>query len=116
MLLRSAGRRSLAGQIAEDMRLARLAARLLREDTRFEVDEPVLSIVTFRHRTQNGETEARRSGRDTDLMEAILADGHLMLSTTVLDGRNTLRLVVMNHRTTETEIRKSVQRILFLAR
>jgi len=116
MLLRSAGRRSLAGQIAEDLRLARLAADLLREDPRFEVDVPVLSIVTFRHRLQDGETEARRSDRDTDLMEAILADGRLMLSTTVLDGRNTLRLVVMNHRTTETEIRNSVQRILFLAK
>jgi len=115
MLLRSAGRRELSAQIAEDMRLAGLAASLLSQDTRFEVDKPVLSIVTFRHRARGGESEARRSARDSELMEAILADGRLMLSTTLLDGQNTLRMAVMNHRTTEIEIRDSVQRILALA-
>lgn len=115
MLLRSAGRDELARQIQEDMRLARLAAGLLRSDNRLEVDVPTLSVVTFRHRTGEGESEADRSARDTALMEATLADGQLMLSTTFLDGRNTLRLVVMNHRTTERDIRISVDRIRELA-
>ena len=111
MLLRSAGREELAVQIQEDLRLARLAARLLRDDNRLEVDQPTLSVVTFRHRGRDGESEADRSARDTALMEATLADGQLMLSTTFLGGRNTLRLVVMNHRTTERDIRISVSRI-----
>jgi aromatic-L-amino-acid decarboxylase len=111
MLLRSAGREELAAQIQEDMRLARLAASLLCRDNRLEVDEPTLSVVTFRHQSREGESEAVRSARDTALMEATLADGQLMLSTTFLDGRNTLRFVVMNHRTTERDIRISVGRI-----
>jgi aromatic-L-amino-acid/L-tryptophan decarboxylase len=115
MLLRSAGREELASQIQEDLRLARLAARLLRDDNRLEVDEPTLSVVTFRHRSRDGESEEERSARDTALMEATLADGQLMLSTTFLDGRNTLRLVVMNHRTTEQDIQISVGRIRELA-
>ena len=115
MLLRSAGREELAAQIQEDLRLARLAASLLRDDNRLEVDEPTLSVVTFRHRNRDGESEEERSARDTALMEATLADGQLMLSTTFLDGRNTLRLVVMNHRTTEQDMRISVSRIRELA-
>ena len=98
----------LARQIGEDMRLARLAARLLGEDSRLEVDVPDLSVVTFRHRLRQTEEEPQRAARDTALMEATLASGELMLSTTTLQGRSSLRLVVMNHRTNESEIRRSV--------
>jgi glutamate/tyrosine decarboxylase-like PLP-dependent enzyme len=111
MVIRSVGRDMLAAQIGDDMRLARLAAKLLTEDTRLEVHEPVLSVVAFRHRPRPGESESKRAGRDTALMEATLASGELMLSTTILDEQNTLRLVVMNHRTTETDVRQSVKRI-----
>jgi len=38
-----------------------------------------------------------------------------MLSTTTLDRRTTLRLVVMNHRTSEADIRHSVAQIRRLA-
>ena len=108
MVIRSVGREMLARQIGEDMRLARLAARLLGEDSRLEVDVPDLSVVTFRHRLREAEEEVQRAARDTALMEATLASGELMLSTTTLQGRSSLRLVVMNHRTNESEIRRSV--------
>ena len=108
MVIRSVGREMLARQIGEDMRLAHLAARLLGEDSRLEVDVPDLSVVTFRHRLREAEEEAQRAARDTALMEATLASGELMLSTTTLQGRSSLRLVVMNHRTSESEIRRSV--------
>ena len=44
-------------------------------------------------------------------MEETLASGELMLSTTLVNGQSTVRLVVMNHRTTELDIRRSVSRI-----
>ena len=109
MVIRSIGRDGLAKQIGADMRLARLAAQLLAADSRLEVHTPVLSIVTFRHRLRSGESESQRASRDMALMETTLASGELMLSTTRLDGKMTLRLAVMNHRTTESEIRRSVQ-------
>lgn len=109
MVIRSIGRVGLAYQIREDLRLARLAADLLKEDARLEVHDPALSIVTFRHQARPGESEADRAGRDTALMESTLDAGELMLSTTVLGGRNTLRLAVMNHRTTEADVRRSVR-------
>lgn len=111
MVIRSVGREALANQIREDMRLARLAAKLLSEDARLEVHKPVLSVVTFRHRQRAGESETERAARDTELMETTLDDGELMLSTTFLGEQNTLRFVVMNHRTTEADVRRSVNRI-----
>jgi len=115
MVLRSHGREALAHQIDEDIRLAQLAATLLGENDRFEVLEPSLSIVAFRHRPREGELETSRAARDTALIEATLADGEIMISSTLLGGVSTLRLVVMNHRTTEDEVRRSVSRIRHLA-
>ena len=108
MVIHSHGREALVHQIVEDIRLARLAASLLHEKDQFEVQKPELSVVAFRHRLHDGELEADRALRDTAPFEATLADGELLLSSTVLGGINTLRLVVLNHRTTETDIHRSV--------
>ena len=115
MVIRSSGRDALAHQITEDIRLAQLAADLLRECDRFDVIEPELSVVAFRHRRRADEPEANRAARDSALIEATLADGELMLSSTLLGGMSALRLVVMNHRTTEADIHRSVARIRQLA-
>jgi hypothetical protein len=48
-------------------------------------------------------------------MDATLRDGTLMLSTTAIRGRTALRLVVMNHRTSEADVRHSVAKIRELA-
>lgn len=111
MVIRSAGVNGLRHQIEEDIRLAQVAAELLRKDERLEVLPPGLSIVPFRHRGLNSESEVQRAARDTGLMEATLADGELMLSTTSLAGISTLRFVVMNHRTTEADVQRSVKKI-----
>jgi hypothetical protein len=44
-------------------------------------------------------------------METTLASGEVMISGTDLRGRSALRLVVLNHRTTEDEVRRSVAAI-----
>jgi len=111
MVIRAFGRDQLAHQIGEDMRLARLAADLLSEDERLEVIPPELSVVAFRHRSRTDESETDRAARDARLLEAIMKSGDVMLSSTTVGGLNTLRLVVMNHRTTEADIRYTVSRI-----
>jgi glutamate/tyrosine decarboxylase-like PLP-dependent enzyme len=116
MVVRSAGRRELARQVEADLRLARLAADLLAEDPRLEiVVPPELSVAAFRHAARPGEAENDRAARDLRLMDATLRDGTLMLSTTRIRGRSALRMVVMNHRTTEEHVRRSVARIRELA-
>ncbi|MGQ0720972.1 MAG: pyridoxal phosphate-dependent decarboxylase family protein [Candidatus Eiseniibacteriota bacterium] len=112
MVVRAHGRIELARQIEADLALAKLAARLIEEDPRFElVTRPELSIVAFRTRGRPGEDEDARARRDLRLMDATLRDGTLMLSTTTIRGRTALRLVVMNHRTAEADVRHSVAKI-----
>jgi glutamate/tyrosine decarboxylase-like PLP-dependent enzyme len=116
MVIRSAGRRELARQVDADLELAGLAADLLAAEPAFEiVTPPELSVVTFRCRTAPGETEAERAERDRRLVEAALHDGTLLVSSTLLGGRSALRLVVMNHRTTEDDVRRSVAKLRELA-
>jgi aromatic-L-amino-acid decarboxylase len=110
MLLRSAGADAIRDQIEEDLRLARVAAKAIASDARFElVLEPELSVVAFRLRARPGESEEARAARDADLMERSLASGEVMFSTTRLRGRSALRLVVQNHRTTEDDVRRAVR-------
>ena len=115
MLIRCSGVNKLQHQIREDIRLAELAASLLAQDERFEVEPVRLSVVVFRHRRKEEESVADQTARDDALMNATLADGELMLSSTTARHRNCLRLVVMNHRTTELDIERSVNRIRELA-
>lgn len=115
MVLRSVGKDELKEQIRADIRLANYAGELLAEDQRFEVEPVRLSVAVFRHKLLPGESESERASRDTELIERILEDGELMLSSTTLGGKSTLRLVVMNHRTSVDEVRRSVSRIRHLA-
>ncbi len=116
MLLRTVGLDALAEQVEWDLRLARLAERLLSEVPALEIVCPAeLSVVTFRSRARPGEAEAARAARDTAIMERTLASGELMISGTDLAGRSALRLVVLNHRTTEVEVRRSVAAIARVA-
>lgn len=104
--LRSAGIDKIQEEIAEDLRLAQLASRLLIENRHLElVAATVLSVVTFRFKQDTGSIRAQR------LMESTLEAGTTMLSTTELDGLIALRFVVMNHRSSEVEIRRSVREI-----
>ena len=70
------------------------------------VAEPQLSVVCFA--VEGGEAAGQK------LMHDILEDGFLMLSTSRVRGEYVLRFCVLNHRTTEQDIRDSVDRILLL--
>lgn len=115
-LLRTVGVERIRRQMEHDLALARLAEDLLAASRHFEIVCPTeLSIVTFRHRILPGESEEDRGRRDDTLMEATLSDGEIMISSTILGGRNALRLVVQNHRTDEQEVRRSVAALERLA-
>jgi glutamate/tyrosine decarboxylase-like PLP-dependent enzyme len=106
-LLRTVGTDAIAACIREDIRLCRLARDLLAEDRRVQiVTEPSLAVFSF----CIGGGEAR----NRDLLERILADGFLMLSSSRVASEFVLRFCVVNHRTTELDIRQSVARVLEL--
>ncbi|HEX6306673.1 MAG TPA: hypothetical protein VFZ69_00730, partial [Longimicrobiales bacterium] len=60
--------------------------------------EPDLSIVTFRRIPQGADPNAVNRFNQR-LIEAVRHDGRVFLSSTMLDGRFTLRLAVLAHRT-----------------
>ncbi|MEM1248344.1 MAG: aminotransferase class V-fold PLP-dependent enzyme [Acidobacteriota bacterium] len=104
LLIRSCGMERLRQEILEDVRLARLAEELLASVPQFEIVEPAqLSVVAFRF------TGHRSSEKAQELMDATLREGEIMVSTTELRGETVVRFVVMNHRTTEEQVRRSVE-------
>ena len=74
--------------LEEKLLLARYFHEKLSELPRFEVGPfPDLSVVTFRYLPESGDTDAFNE----KLIRAIHIDGRIFISSTVLDGRFTLR-------------------------
>ncbi len=104
LLLRAVGVDAIAAAIGDDVRRCRLARDLIAQDPRLAiVTEPSLSVFSFAVRA--GEAASK------DLLERVLADGFLMLSSSVVRGRYALRFCVLNHRTTDDDVRAAVARI-----
>ncbi|MEM7205999.1 MAG: pyridoxal-dependent decarboxylase [Planctomycetota bacterium] len=105
LTLRAIGIEALASAVREDLRLCRLARDLIAADPRFEiVTEPSLSVFTFAVRDGDATTRA--------LLERLLADGFVMLSSSRIHDRDVLRFCVANHRTSEDDIRAACAHIL----
>lgn len=82
--------------LQEKLLLARYFHRQLSALPGWELGpEPELSVVTYRYRPAGGDADAA----NRRLLQAIHADGRVFVSSTLLDGRFTLRLAVMNFRT-----------------
>lgn len=82
--------------LAEKIWLARYFHQKISGMERFEVgSEPDLSIVTYRYLPKNGEENAFNKR----LLEAVLEEGKVFISSTMIAGKFTLRLAVLNFRT-----------------
>jgi glutamate/tyrosine decarboxylase-like PLP-dependent enzyme len=81
--------------LEEKLLLARYFHRRISEMPGFEVGPPPdLSVVTFRYRPAHGDSDLFNK----KLVEAIHRDGRVFLSSTILDGRFTLRCAVVSFR------------------
>ena len=86
----------------EKLVLARRAWEALKDDDRFEIlDEPQLSIVAFRLRGVGDEG-------NTELLRRVNGRRRVFLSSTVLDGRVTLRICVLSFRTHQGRVEEAV--------
>ena len=89
--------------------LAELAEREVRRDDRFEVTSPAcLGIVTFRYVGNGSEAHARLDEINGAIPREIMATGEAVVTSTVLDGRMVLRMCVINPRTSEHDIHRTV--------
>ncbi len=110
--LKLAGVAPFRAMLEEKIQLARYFYETIRSIDGIEVGPaPELSVVTFRAVPKSGDADAfnRR------LIEKIQNDGRVFLSSTILDGRFTLRLAVLSFRTHLETIEKTVEMLRQLA-
>jgi aromatic-L-amino-acid decarboxylase len=109
--LRVFGLDAFRAAIARGIALAELAETLLRERPGWEVVTPAqLAIVCFR-RTAPGLDAAQLDALNDRMVAATVADGFTAPSTTVLGGRTVARLCTLNPRTTDADIRATIERL-----
>jgi aromatic-L-amino-acid decarboxylase len=88
--------------IERNLEEAALLASLLRSDPRFEVlIDPPLSVVCFRRRYDKGNEDALNRA----LADALARDGRILVAPATADGHTWLRACMVNHRTTDEDVR-----------
>jgi glutamate/tyrosine decarboxylase-like PLP-dependent enzyme len=98
------GRRAYAERVRRDMELARFLADEIGRRPGFELlDEPTLSIVNFRCRPQ-GVAEVDLDALNQRVVNRLVGGGGFMLAPTVLRGRVSLRVCIVNFRTREEDL------------
>jgi aromatic-L-amino-acid decarboxylase len=105
MGLQRHGRQGYAAAIEHDVALARFLAEEIRDRDEFELlAEPVLSIVNFRLRPR-GCPESRLDRLNRQVVNRLVAKGDFFLAPTLLRGRTSLRVAIVNFRTREEDLR-----------
>jgi aromatic-L-amino-acid decarboxylase len=94
----------------EKLDLARFAYDDLLADPHLELPwEPDLSTVTFRLAGSAGAGDGDGDQRNHDLLARINATRRVHLSSTQIDGRHTLRLCIISHRTHLDRVQEALQ-------
>ena len=90
------GLKPFRAALSEKIWLARYFHQALDRLEGFETGPyPDLSIVTFRYRPDSGDANAL----NRQLLQTVHADGRVFITSTMIDGKFTLRLAVLNFRT-----------------
>jgi aromatic-L-amino-acid decarboxylase len=110
--LRYHGLNVFAESISEDLRLAQVLANCVDADLRLERLAPVaLSAVCFRYIDAAGDlNELNRT-----ILDRVVRRGRVYLSNATLNGNFTLRACVVNHRSTEEDVRSMISEVLAAA-
>ncbi len=85
--------------------LTLLAQRYVEESETLELMVPAtLGVFCFRRRAEGIDDDAAIEALNGRLVAQLMESGRGMVSTTVLDGRSTVRFCVLNHSTTEDDV------------
>ncbi|MEM3018312.1 MAG: aminotransferase class V-fold PLP-dependent enzyme [Candidatus Bathyarchaeia archaeon] len=111
MSMRTFGLRAFREAVSRGMALAEQAEKMIRELPDWRIVTPAqLGILTFRYDSSSLSSRELETANQR-IVSQMLRDGFAMLSSTVLKGRTALRMCTINPRTTEDDIRKTVQRL-----
>ena len=112
MSLRYFGLRAFQQSIAEDLNLAQVLASAVDGEPKLERLAPVaLSAVCFRFKNANGDLDALNGA----ILKRITQRGRVYLSNALIHGQFALRACIVNHRTTEDDVRAVVSEVLAAA-
>ncbi len=111
MALQQVGARGYRQMIADDMRIARRLADVVRSEPAFELLTSSLSIVTFRyvppelrHRTREKPVEHYLNTLNQALLDASQKQGAVFVSNAVVRGMYLLRACVVNFHTSMADV------------
>jgi aromatic-L-amino-acid decarboxylase len=94
----------------EKLDLARVAYDELRGEERLDLPwDPELSIVALRLAPLTGAGAEEEDDRNRALLERINASKRVFLSSTMVDGRFTLRIAILSHRTHHDRIDEAIE-------
>ena len=111
MSLKVFGLEAFRRGIARGISLAELAEEALRTLPYWEIVTPgQLGVLTFRY-VPTGWSAEEVDTLNLGLVQEMIEDGFAMVSSTVLRGRTVLRICTNNPRTTEVDIRETIQRL-----
>jgi glutamate/tyrosine decarboxylase-like PLP-dependent enzyme len=114
--LQTFGLAAFRNAIARGIRLAELAEQALRRSGNWSIVTPAqLAVVTFRYEA-DGLDAAEIDALHARIVEAMMAEGYALATSTVLNGRPVLRLCTINPRTSDEDIEESVRRLTAAAR
>jgi glutamate/tyrosine decarboxylase-like PLP-dependent enzyme len=109
--LKTFGAAAFREAIDRGFAMAEFAERLLRESGRWQIVSPAtMGIVTFRY-VAEGRAESEVNEIHRRMVEAMAADGFAFANSTALRGRTVMRLCTINPRTTEEDIRATIEQL-----
>ncbi len=118
--IQQVGRVGYERMIGDDIALSRLMHRIAGEYDELEALTQSLSISTFRYVPPElvGRSDATEylNRLNTELLARTQADGTAYLSNAVIDGVFALRACIVNFRTTEQDVRQTVETVVRLGR
>ena len=116
MSLKIFGLNAFRQAIEHGIKLAEHAEAVLGSSSSWEIVTPAqIGIITFRYVPDHCTAE-QQERINQQLVDALIQDGFAMLSSTVLQGRTALRLCTINPRTTDEDIRATIERLEYLSK
>lgn len=107
--LRYFGLKAFQQSIRDDLDLAQLLARMIDAEPKLERLAPVtLSAVCFRYAEGSGDLDAL----NRQILDRVIRRGRVYISNAEIGGRFALRACIVNHRTTEADVKEIVSEVL----
>ncbi|MGH8226122.1 MAG: hypothetical protein ACRER1_08235, partial [Gammaproteobacteria bacterium] len=101
--------------IADNIAVREYLDRRIHAEEELELLASDLSISCFRYRPREAD-EATLNRINEKIQHALMASGEILLSTTVLDGRYSLRVCIVNFRSRREDMDWIIERVLALGR